>query len=90
VTAELCAKDLRLLSVTLEFLKDLLGGYAFKTRPGCTERSGTAVPWGSSAAAWRAELNRHGLLAAVDATVFCVETGFANPIQRPFAAPWKL
>ena len=33
VGAELCSKELRLLLVTLEFLKDLLGGYAFETRP---------------------------------------------------------
>ncbi len=41
------------------------------------------TPWGSSAAAWRAELNRHGLLEAVDAAVFCVETGFRKPHPAP-------
>jgi putative hydrolase of the HAD superfamily len=41
------------------------------------------TPWGSSATAWRVELNRHGLLAAVDATVFCVETGFRKPHPAP-------
>jgi len=37
------------------------------------------TPWGSSAAHWREELRRHGLLAAVDAVVFCVDTGFRKP-----------
>jgi FMN phosphatase YigB (HAD superfamily) len=41
------------------------------------------TPWGSSAAIWRDELNRHGLLAAVDATVFCVEAGFRKPHPAP-------
>jgi putative hydrolase of the HAD superfamily len=41
------------------------------------------TPWGSSAAAWRAELDRHGLLAAVDATVFCVDAGFRKPHPAP-------
>jgi FMN phosphatase YigB (HAD superfamily) len=37
------------------------------------------TPWGSAATAWRDELNRHGLLAAVDTTGFCVEVGFRKP-----------
>lgn len=41
------------------------------------------TPWGSPAAAWRAELERHGLLVAVDAAVFCVETGFRKPHPAP-------
>ncbi|MGH8218646.1 MAG: HAD family hydrolase [Steroidobacteraceae bacterium] len=41
------------------------------------------TPWGSAAAAWRAELERHGLLRAVDATVFCVEAGFRKPHPAP-------
>jgi putative hydrolase of the HAD superfamily len=41
------------------------------------------TPWGSAAAIWRDELNRHGLLAAVDATVFCVEVGFRKPHPAP-------
>jgi HAD superfamily hydrolase (TIGR01509 family) len=41
------------------------------------------TPWGSAAAAWRDELNRHGLLAAVDAAVFCVEAGFRKPHPAP-------
>lgn len=41
------------------------------------------TPWDSTAAAWRAELRRHGLLEAVDATVFCVEVGFRKPHPAP-------
>lgn len=50
---------------------------------------GTAVaivsntPWGSAAAAWRNELKRHGLLALVDTTVFCVEVGYRKPHPAP-------
>ena len=42
------------------------------------------TPWGSAARDWRDELNRHGLLAAVDAAVFCVEVGFRKPHPAPF------
>jgi putative hydrolase of the HAD superfamily len=41
------------------------------------------TPWGSAAAPWRDELNRHGLLDAVDATVFCVDAGFRKPHPAP-------
>jgi FMN phosphatase YigB (HAD superfamily) len=41
------------------------------------------TPWGSAASAWRSELRRHGLLGAVDATVFCVEAGFRKPHPAP-------
>jgi putative hydrolase of the HAD superfamily len=41
------------------------------------------TPWGSSASDWRSELRRHGLLAAVDAAVFCVEVGFRKPHPAP-------
>jgi len=41
------------------------------------------TPWGSSARDWRAELARHGLLAAVDAAVFCVDVGFRKPHPAP-------
>lgn len=41
------------------------------------------TPWGSPAAAWRNELARHGLLDAVDATVFCVDVGYRKPHPAP-------
>ena len=41
------------------------------------------TPWGSPAAEWRRELARHGLLAAVDVTVFCVEVGYRKPHPKP-------
>ena len=41
------------------------------------------TPWGSGAAAWREELTRHGLLAAVDAAVFCTDVGFRKPHPAP-------
>jgi putative hydrolase of the HAD superfamily len=48
------------------------------------------TPWGSAAAAWREELERHGLLRAVDATVFCVETGFRKPSPAPIRRALKV
>ena len=42
------------------------------------------TPWGSPAAAWRAELDRHGLLDKVDAVVFCVDVGWRKPHPAPF------
>jgi HAD superfamily hydrolase (TIGR01509 family) len=41
------------------------------------------TPWGSAATTWRDELERHGLLAAVDAAVFCVDAGFRKPHPAP-------
>jgi putative hydrolase of the HAD superfamily len=41
------------------------------------------TPWGSAATTWRDELDRHGLLAAVDAAVFCVDAGFRKPHPAP-------
>jgi len=40
--------------------------------------------WGSQADAWRAELERHGLLDKVDATVFCMDVGWRKPHRAPF------
>jgi putative hydrolase of the HAD superfamily len=42
------------------------------------------TPWGSPADAWRAELQRHGLLDKVDATVFCMDVGWRKPHRAPF------
>jgi len=42
------------------------------------------TPWGSPAHDWRAELNRHGLLDKVDATVFCMDVGWRKPHRAPF------
>ena len=42
------------------------------------------TPWGSPAPPWRAELARHGLLAAVDAVVFCADVGYRKPHRVPF------
>jgi len=42
------------------------------------------TPWGSSAAVWRAELARHGLLEIVDAVVLCVDVGWRKPHRAPF------
>jgi FMN phosphatase YigB (HAD superfamily) len=41
------------------------------------------TPWGSPASDWRFELERHGLLAAVDAAVFCVDVGYRKPHPAP-------
>jgi FMN phosphatase YigB (HAD superfamily) len=42
------------------------------------------TPWGSPADAWRRELQRHGLLDRVDATVFCMDVGWRKPHRAPF------
>jgi putative hydrolase of the HAD superfamily len=42
------------------------------------------TPWGSSGRIWRTELGRHGLLAAVDAIVFCRDVGWRKPHPSPF------
>jgi HAD superfamily hydrolase (TIGR01509 family) len=42
------------------------------------------TPWGSPADAWRQELQRHGLLDRVDATVFCMDVGWRKPHRAPF------
>lgn len=41
------------------------------------------TPWGNTAAAWRNELARHGLLEAIDATAFCVDVGYRKPHPAP-------
>ena len=42
------------------------------------------TPWGTPAIPWREEVNRHGLLTAVDAVAFCVECGYRKPAPQPF------
>ena len=42
------------------------------------------TPWGSSGRAWRTELARHELLAAVDTIVFCRDVGWRKPHPGPF------
>jgi putative hydrolase of the HAD superfamily len=42
------------------------------------------TPWGSSAQAWRTELDRHSLLDAVDGVVFCRDVGWRKPHPVPF------
>ncbi len=42
------------------------------------------TPWGSSADPWRRELRRHGLDAAVDTAVFCVDVGWRKPAPQIF------
>jgi FMN phosphatase YigB (HAD superfamily) len=42
------------------------------------------TPWGTPARSWRAELARHNVLAAVDATIFCTDVGYRKPHSAPF------
>jgi len=42
------------------------------------------TPWGSPAEGWAEELRRHGLMEAVDATVFCVDVGWRKPAPQIF------
>ena len=37
------------------------------------------TPWGSPAAVWHSELQRHGLAENVDLTLFCVDVGWRKP-----------
>ena len=48
------------------------------------------TPWGSPADLWRAELARLNLLAAVDATVFCMDVGYRKPHCAPFERALEL
>lgn len=48
------------------------------------------TPWGSSADTWRAELERHKLLDAVDAVVFCMDVGWRKPHPMPFRRALEL
>jgi len=41
-------------------------------------------PWGSPAALWREELERHGLAERVDAVVFCRDVGWRKPARPIF------
>lgn len=42
------------------------------------------TPWGSSAAIWRQELQRHGLAEYFDTLVFCVDAGVRKPRREIF------
>jgi putative hydrolase of the HAD superfamily len=42
------------------------------------------TPWGSPGALWREELDRLGLRAWVDATVFCTDVGWRKPARAIF------
>jgi putative hydrolase of the HAD superfamily len=42
------------------------------------------TPWGSPSDMWRDELDRHDLLARVDAAVFCMDVGRRKPHRAPF------
>ena len=44
------------------------------------------TPWGSPAALWREELERHGLAERVDLAVFCGDVGWRKPDRRIFVA----
>jgi HAD superfamily hydrolase (TIGR01509 family) len=41
------------------------------------------TPWGSPGHLWRTELQRHGLLDAIDAAVFCSDVGYRKPHPAP-------
>ncbi len=48
------------------------------------------APWGSPGCAWRSELARHDLLAALDAVVFCSDVGWRKPHPMPFRRALEL
>jgi putative hydrolase of the HAD superfamily len=42
------------------------------------------TPWGSAGASWRSDLQRLGLVDAVDVIVFCTDVGWRKPAAAPF------
>jgi HAD superfamily hydrolase (TIGR01509 family) len=86
--------DLQLADVCRAFLRPIFdrampdleapGVLAELRRRGVKTGIVSNTPWGSPAAAWRAELDRHGLLDKVDAVVFCVDVGRRKPHPAPF------
>lgn len=43
------------------------------------------TPWGTPAALWREELDRHGLSSVVHASLFCVDVGWRKPSRVIFS-----
>jgi putative hydrolase of the HAD superfamily len=84
LTERLCSAFLEPIVSTARVSRDALPLLTNLKRRGVKTAIVSNTPWGSSGRAWRLELARHGLLAAVDAVVFCVDVGWRKPHPTPF------
>ena len=84
LTERLCGAFLEPILSTALISRDALPVLTNLKRRGVKTAIVSNTPWGSSGRAWRLELARHGLLAAVDAVVFCVDVGWRKPHPSPF------
>lgn len=81
---ELCRRFLAPLFRRGRLYDDALPTLAALRRRGLRTGILSNSPWGSPAALWREEIDRLGLLAAVDAAVFCGEVGWRKPAAQGF------
>jgi HAD superfamily hydrolase (TIGR01509 family) len=84
LTERLCGAFLGPIFSTAQVSRDALPVLANLKRRGVKTAIVSNTPWGSSGHTWRSELARHGLLAAVDAVVFCTDVGWRKPHPMPF------
>lgn len=84
LTERLCGAFLEPIFSTARVSRDALPVLASLKRKGVKTAIVSNTPWGSSGRTWRSELSRHGLLAAVDAVVFCTDVGWRKPHPTPF------
>jgi putative hydrolase of the HAD superfamily len=80
----LCAAFLQPIFSTARVSDQALPALASLKRMGVKTAVVSNTPWGSSGRAWRSELGRHGLLAQLDAVVFCRDVGWRKPHPIPF------
>jgi putative hydrolase of the HAD superfamily len=80
----LCDAFLQPIFATARVSKDALPVLTGLKRRGVKTAIVSNAPWGSSGHAWRTELARHELFAAVDAVVFCRDVGWRKPHPGPF------
>lgn len=86
----LCAAFLEPIFSTAQVNREALPVLSSLKRMGLKTAIVSNTPWGSSGRAWRAELARHGLLAALDAVVFCTDVGWRKPHPSPFRRALEL
>jgi putative hydrolase of the HAD superfamily len=84
LTERLCSAFLEPIFSTARVSRDALPVLASLKRKGVKTAIVSNTPWGSSGHTWRLQLARHGLLAAVDAVVFCTDVGWRKPHPTPF------
>jgi len=90
LTERLCAAFLEPILSTARVNPDALPVLTGLREIGVKTAVVSNTPWGSCGRAWRSELRRHGLLAALDAVVFCTEVGWRKPHPTPFRRALEL